>query len=181
MKWTSAAPAESVWRAVINDCGVETVAQSNGTSYAVALTAGIAAVWRSYREKDLSARNNPADIPELFRYVLKKTAQEKHDLPCGEFGAGTVNAKAILKEPLPKKIASTKRKLLRGTKNYLIKDYKHDPQNIACLKKSETRELLCAEILADLTSAEYTPVHSRRVGNIKRTLSPKLRAALHKT
>ncbi|MDE0024529.1 MAG: S8 family serine peptidase [Spirochaetaceae bacterium] len=93
------APAESVWRATVKD-EMPTVCRGYGTSCAVALTAGIAAMWLSYHREEL-ARRKPAEIPELFRCLVKKTASKRHNLPAG-FGAGIIDAEALLRERIPK-------------------------------------------------------------------------------
>jgi len=93
------APAESVWRATLSNEGERVVARSNGTSYATALVAGIAALWLSHHRDSLASRE-PSEIPRLFRQQLKSTASTQHKLPVG-FGAGIVDAAALLGQPLP--------------------------------------------------------------------------------
>ncbi|MBV1877181.1 MAG: S8/S53 family peptidase [Pseudomonadales bacterium] len=92
------APGESVPRATINKNGDEVVARSSGTSYAVAITAGVAALWRSFHQQALQ-EIDPAQINETFRQALKKTAAAG-ELPAGRnFGAGILDAEALLRLP----------------------------------------------------------------------------------
>ena len=93
------APAESVWRATVSEEGVRILARGNGTSYATALVAGIAALWRSYHRDEIESRD-PADIPRIFHQLLTKTASNQPKLRVG-FGAGIVDAAALLRERLP--------------------------------------------------------------------------------
>ncbi len=96
------APAESVWRAYYNRLGRPEVGRSHGTSYAVALTAGVAAIWLAYHGREKLVEKYGIDqIHYVFRKLLVKTANSDHHLPDGKFGAGIVDAKAILREPLP--------------------------------------------------------------------------------
>ncbi len=96
------APAESVWRAYWTDAGKESVGRSNGTSYAVALTAGVAALWVSlHGRRALKTRYGGPGVQEAFLHLAQKHANRDHRLPDGQFGAGIVDAKALLEAPLP--------------------------------------------------------------------------------
>lgn len=98
------APGESVWRARRDlDTKKDEVERGSGTSYAVATLAGIAAVWLAYHDRDkLIATYGAANIQELFRYQLKNHGV---NTPTGWktdwWGAGVVDAEALLKAPLP--------------------------------------------------------------------------------
>jgi hypothetical protein len=96
------APAESVWCARINKKDrKETVGQGNGTSYAVATLAGIAACWRAHHAVDIETNYSGEQIQEAFRYLVKTTANTDHKLPDSGFGAGIVDAGALMAAPLP--------------------------------------------------------------------------------
>ena len=96
------APAESVWRAYYNRLGQPDVGRSHGTSYAVALTAGVAAIWVAFHGRAvLTDKYGAEQIHHVFWKLLMKTANPEHHLPSGKFGAGIVNAEALLSEPLP--------------------------------------------------------------------------------
>lgn len=94
------APAESVWRAIVSDHGEMRSERGHGTSYATALLAGIAALWLSYRRADLASYDK-SQVPRIFRHLLHTTAATNHKLPKHEFGAGIVDAYALLSASLP--------------------------------------------------------------------------------
>jgi subtilisin family serine protease len=95
------APAEDVWKAKGNERGVE---RSSGTSFATALTAGVAALWLAHHGRDqLLARYSPSGIKlaEVFRRVLQLSSDER---PRGLFSSGwgpIINARRALETPLP--------------------------------------------------------------------------------
>lgn len=174
------APGESVWRAAVTKDGVNDTGRGSGTSYAVALTAGIAALWRSFHADELETRN-PKDIQELFRKVLKDTAQTNHNLPSRKFGAGIVNAEAVLRMPIPSNPPR------RSTRRFVTIS-KSQLKNVSSTKSSdltdgEVRELLSAEMLrayfdySDLSveSIEDMEIAKRHPTN---ALSNKLRKTL---
>ena len=96
------APGESVWKATINGNGPEVV-RENGTSFAVATAAGVAALWLSYHGRDhLVARYGKAGIVPVFKEILiKHGADPSPHLDSNEFGAGIINAVKVLQAPLP--------------------------------------------------------------------------------
>lgn len=154
------APAESVWRATLTEKGDPCVARSNGTSYATALIAGIAALWLSHHRDQLVSRD-PAEIPRLFRHLLKKTASTQHNLPDG-FGAGIVDAAALIGQPLPEpgQYPSTPPRLRSETRDLLT-----DRFLSANIPNGLQRELLCAKSLIAMVTASHpstiTPAHTR--------------------
>lgn len=92
------APGKGVWKADVS----LTVKKSSGTSYSVASTAGIAALWlahwgRTYLMKEYE------DVPlgEVFRYVLKRSCTRPDGWNTKKWGAGIVNARATLEFALP--------------------------------------------------------------------------------
>ena len=99
-----AAPGESVFvaRAKRTLGGITyTEERGSGTSFAVALTAGVAALWLAHHGRDaIIDRYGPAGIQPVFARLLRDTARR----PAGwddDFGAGIVDADALLSEALP--------------------------------------------------------------------------------
>jgi len=104
-----AAPAELVWRAKhdIENGGGAIVSGGQGTSFAVALTAGIAALWLSHHGRDALigiARDKNTNVQELFRAAARETARKPAGWDSDELGAGIVDAEALLRHP-PEDIA----------------------------------------------------------------------------
>lgn len=103
------APAESVWRAVAKKGEpLKEVGRGNGTSFAVATLAGIAACWLAHHGREnLIARYGAPSLASVFRELL---ATEGHDRPPGWdtklFGPGIVNAEKLLRAALPLEGAS---------------------------------------------------------------------------
>lgn len=154
------APAESVWRATVSEDGKRVVKRSNGTSYAVALTASIAAMWRSYRRDEL-AKRDPKEIPELFRQLLKDTASTEHHLPEG-FGAGIIDAEALLRAPIPQgNIVQTRPSPTKLEANDIFSKPPDLPDTLE-------RELLCAESLAAMIGASEQVVARGRQTTLRR-------------
>lgn len=98
------APAENVFvaRRSPDDHGIQRVKPSQGTSYATALTAGVAALWvghfgRSAVRAEASRRG--ITVNELFRSAVKASARppKSGSWNSKKFGAGIVDAQALLK------------------------------------------------------------------------------------
>ena len=101
-----AAPGESVWRArTIKQDGQETrdVGRSSGTSYAVAITAGVASLWLSFHGRDkLLSMYQGLQLQEVFRFLLKNHGVDRpSNWHTEQWGAGVVNAEKLLQAPLP--------------------------------------------------------------------------------
>jgi len=99
-----AAPGESVVvaRALKSQSGTMfKAARGSGTSFSVALTAGVAALWLARHGRDaLIARYGKPGIQPVFASLLRQTARR----PAGwnaDYGAGIVDAAALLVAPLP--------------------------------------------------------------------------------
>jgi serine protease len=106
------APGESVWHAQVKkkDSGAiePGVAQGNGTSFAVAAVAGLAALWLSYHDREkLIERYGIEKIPFLFNRILRESCDPVSDWELGKFGAGLVNAEKLLAAPLPERVEET--------------------------------------------------------------------------
>lgn len=100
------APAENVYIARRNrpsDSDKSLVEPGQGTSFAVALTAGCAALWLARHGvtavRDEAARRNTT-VHELFRAAVKTTVRKPAGWPANSLGAGIVDALALLTLPL---------------------------------------------------------------------------------
>lgn len=92
------APGEDVWKADAT-LGVRT---SSGTSYAVATTAGLAALWLAHwGRKFLLAQYPNVPLSEVFRYVLKRSCVKPAGWNTRKWGNGIINARATLEMELP--------------------------------------------------------------------------------
>ena len=97
-------PAKNVWKAAYAG-DWQTTEQSDGTSFATAMTAGVAALWLSFHGREaLLARYSPAGIrlQTVFAYVVTHATTP---FPGGAqpngMGSGIVNAEAVLDYTLP--------------------------------------------------------------------------------
>ena len=78
-----------------------TVGPSDGTSYATATVAGMAALWLAYHGvANLQARYPGAALPLAFAALLASTCRTDLTLP-EDFGRGVVDAERLLRAPLP--------------------------------------------------------------------------------
>ena len=98
------APAELVWRAQFDgQTGAPEIAGGQGTSFAVALTAGVAALWLGHHGIqhviDEAARQG-LSVQELFRRLLRETTHTPNGWDTDELGTGIVDAEALLQAPL---------------------------------------------------------------------------------
>ncbi|MGO8124273.1 S8 family serine peptidase [Rhizobium ruizarguesonis] len=92
-----AAPAQNVYRATAPNKGV---AQGQGTSYAVAITAGAAACWLAFhgRSNVLSeAKKRGETINRMFRRLVRATARVPAGWDFTTMGAGVIDLEALLK------------------------------------------------------------------------------------
>ncbi|WP_454019557.1 S8 family serine peptidase [Azospirillum sp. Marseille-Q6669] len=99
------APAELVWRArrQAEDDSFDSVTPGQGTSFAVALTAGVAALWLGHHGRDAvvaKAKALGTTVQELFRNALRATARVPAGWDGAAMGAGIVDARALLELPL---------------------------------------------------------------------------------
>lgn len=99
------APGESVWRARTARDGGRlgfSVERGNGTSFAVATTAGIAALWISFHGwPTLVRKYGPGGIARVFKQLLQATCRTPRGWNTGDFGPGIADAKALLEARLP--------------------------------------------------------------------------------
>jgi subtilisin family serine protease len=93
-------PAEFVLRANGRDTAQPpaAVGSSQGTSFATALIAGVAALWLAYHGRDtLIARLPPGrSLQEMFRRLVAASASVPPGHDTEEYGAGIVDARALL-------------------------------------------------------------------------------------
>ena len=90
-----AAPAQNVWKAAVPTG----VAQSQGTSFAVALTAGVAALWLAHHGRAnlvAAARARNETLQDMFRRIARATARRPAGWDSFTMGAGIVDARAVL-------------------------------------------------------------------------------------
>ncbi len=97
------APGETVWRARTEPGGVFLVAPSDGTSYATATVAGIAALWLAHHGLVTLRQRYPGRrLPTVFKEIVMTTGVE---VPRGwrtdRWGAGVINALKVQQAPLP--------------------------------------------------------------------------------
>jgi hypothetical protein len=100
------APGASVWRAIAERGPgggfVFSAGRGSGTSYAVATTAGVAALWVSYHgAESLAARYGRAHIARVFKSLLQSTCRTPKGWDTKHFGPGIVDAYKLLAAPLP--------------------------------------------------------------------------------
>lgn len=96
-----AAPAQNVYKAEAS--GPAVVSQGQGTSFAVALTAGVAALWLAHHGRDelLGAAHARGErLQDMFRRLLRATARQPQGWNSVELGAGVVDAEALLRADL---------------------------------------------------------------------------------
>lgn len=102
-----AAPGACVWAALFDwdaTPPARIVGQSNGTSYAVAHLAGAATLWLARHGHDvLVARYGRPQIQAAFLDVLRRpgVCRRPPGWDSSEFGAGIIDAEALLREQLP--------------------------------------------------------------------------------
>jgi subtilisin family serine protease len=93
------APGENVLRAIAQG----DVGQGQGTSFAVALTAGVAALWLAHHGRAnlvAAARDRGETLQAMFRRLVRATARAPAVWDSFEMGAGIVDARALLEADL---------------------------------------------------------------------------------
>jgi serine protease len=91
------APGQNVFKASLSGDGA--VSQGQGTSFAVALAAGVAALWLAHHGRaDLiaAARARGETLQQLFLRLVRATARRPAGWDPFEMGAGIVDARALL-------------------------------------------------------------------------------------
>lgn len=100
------APGESVHvaRAKKGGGGVNeyTTGLGSGTSFAVALTAGVAALWLAHHGRDtLITKYGKANLQAVFADTLRRSARRPKNWNTNDYGPGIVDADAVLRTALP--------------------------------------------------------------------------------
>jgi serine protease len=91
-----AAPGQNVLKA---NASADGVGQGQGTSFAVAVTAGVAALWLAHHGRaDLiaAARARSETLQTMFRRLVRATARRPRGWNSLDLGAGIVDARALL-------------------------------------------------------------------------------------
>jgi subtilisin family serine protease len=98
------APAKAVWvAATSNDPGPEQfhIAPHAGTSFAVALSAGVAALWLAHHGRDaIVQRFGAPNVQAAFRDLVRRTARKPAGWDERRWGAGIIDAEALLSASL---------------------------------------------------------------------------------
>jgi len=107
------APGAAVWRAQATRSSGGgfsfAVSRGNGTSFAVATTAGVAALWVSFHGWAVLERTyGPENIARVFKRILQETCRTPRGWDTSDFGPGIVDAAALLGAPLPEHIPARK-------------------------------------------------------------------------
>lgn len=101
-----AAPGEDVYvarRKTATDPIHDLVEPGQGTSFAVATVAGVAALWLAHHKPaavQAEAAKRAMSVQDLFRAALRQTARTPADWSAGWMGAGIADAEALLALPL---------------------------------------------------------------------------------
>lgn len=105
------APGDSVWRAMTTKKGANkfVVKRSSGTSYAVATTAGVCALWLEYHGAAKLQAKYGGRLAAVFLSMLKASASPVPGWDTSAYGPGVLNATKLLEMPLPALGAAPKR------------------------------------------------------------------------
>jgi subtilisin family serine protease len=99
------APGESVWRAEVRRLRGGTIAfdvkRGHGTSFAVATTAGVAALWVSFHGWRFLFDRYGAAVSRVFKSLLQATCRTPAHWDEHDYGPGIVDAGALLEADLP--------------------------------------------------------------------------------
>ena len=98
------APGQAVWTAATNqgpNGPAYSVEQGDGTSFAVAGLAGVAALWLAHHGADAIKAKYGGATQEVFRLLVTLTCRVPTGWDGSRYGAGIVDAAALLKAPLP--------------------------------------------------------------------------------
>lgn len=113
------APGESVWRARTargsGEALVYSVEMGSGTSYAVASVAGAAALWLAHHgRQNLLERYGAGALVSVFKQVLIASCRKLPNWNDREYGAGIIDAKALLEAKLPDAAPARGMRAVRG-------------------------------------------------------------------
>ena len=119
------APGESVWRAKSTATSLAGVDRSDGTSYATAHVAGIAALWLAHHGRaNLVMKYGAAGVPAVFKELLATVthANTPANWDRSNYGAGIVDAAAMLAAPLPATVHAAAMAVRRGARRPVLGD-----------------------------------------------------------
>jgi hypothetical protein len=102
------APAENVWAAEYffesgrpPRIGID---QQSGTTFAVAMAAGVAALWLAHHGREKLLADYEKRLQALFLHLVKTVGHRRPpNWNTGEYGVGIIDAEALLNAPLPPK------------------------------------------------------------------------------
>jgi serine protease len=157
------APGASVWRARTEQTSPGRlrfdVTRGNGTSFAVATTAGVAALWVSFHGwPTLVRRYGVGNVARVFKQLLQATCRTPRGWNTREYGPGIVDARKLLDAALP--AASPARKL-------------RDPRRAAVAVDTTGLETLL-HLLPDVPRTRVEHVLAEMLGVPDRDLSSEL-------
>ena len=98
------APGQAVWHAFASQGNPPTfgVGRGDGTSFSVATLAGIAALWLAHHTPArIRAAYGVGQVQEAFRHLVRETCRTPAGWDQNNWGAGIVDAKALLDAGLP--------------------------------------------------------------------------------
>ena len=109
------APAVDIVHATFNTADTNDLTNtvhSNGTSFATAMTAGVAALWLQHHggRQAISNAVPGRSVQQVFRHLARKTAYVPMEFdpinadvpwPASSYGSGILHARRLLEEPLP--------------------------------------------------------------------------------
>ena len=119
------APGESVWRAKSTATSLTGVDRSDGTSYATAHVAGVAALWLAHHGRaSLVMKYGAAGVPAVFKELLATVAHANTpaNWDRSNYGAGIVDAAAMLAAPLPATVHAAGMAVRRGARRSALGD-----------------------------------------------------------
>jgi hypothetical protein len=105
---TVSAPAHGVWSAWREpgdnpQTATRRVGAGSGTTYSTAIVGGVAALWIAHHgHANLIGRFGPTHVTKVFQYLLRASARVPSGWSSWYYGAGIVDAGALLRMPLPK-------------------------------------------------------------------------------
>lgn len=96
------APASDVYRASVDRSGAPIYGLGDGTSFATALVAGVAALWHAHHGAAIAAQYaQPWQVAAAFKRLLTSTARTPAGWDTGNYGTGILSAFNLLSAPLP--------------------------------------------------------------------------------
>ena len=137
------APAENVYHADRrqSEGSEDKIAPGKGTSYAVALSAGVAALWLShYGRKNLIQGLAPGTtLQDQFRYLVRASAHRPDGWDSNNFGAGILDAEKLLKSVVDASLGSFDlEKRDESIWSELVKDMVNEATSFESMKESVT-------------------------------------------